>query len=77
MVYMENKMSISGLGFDHVSFGINSLFDDTDKVEMGGRSKICSAMKYLLVMTADFLLLLTGMLLNVLVTLSLYSLVKY
>lgn len=29
-VYLEDKMQTPGLGFDHVSFGINSLFDDTD-----------------------------------------------
>lgn len=47
------------------------------QVEMGGRYKIFSAMKYLLVMKADFLLLLTGMVLKILLTLSFYSPVKY
>lgn len=27
---MEDKMQTPGLGFDHVSFGINSSSDDTD-----------------------------------------------
>lgn len=47
------------------------------QVEMGGRYKPFSAMKYLLVMMTDFLLLLTGMLFKILLTLSFYSAVKY
>jgi len=43
------------------------------QVEMGVRYKIFSAIKYLLGMMADSLLLLTGMLLKILLTLSFYS----
>lgn len=70
-------MQTLGLGFDHVSFGINSSFDDTDKNGNVMGHKIFSAMKYFLVMTADFLLLLIGMLVKISLTLSFKSSVKY
>lgn len=77
IVYVEDKMQTLGLGFDHVSFGINSSFDDTDKNWNVRRHKIFSAMKYFLVMTADFLWLLIGMLLKISLTLSFKSSLKY